>query len=110
MSQHISRSTSNRTALVPQKKQHDPLEFPDRTVFIRREKQEDFPEMKFITGKAYGVYKQNGKQNGRLITLYGGLRTRLKELQATATFPSGCTDPLSCKTNKTANPGRLLRW
>jgi hypothetical protein len=68
MSQHISRSTSNRTALVPQKKQHDPLEFPDRTVFIRREKQEDFPEMKFITGKAYGVYKQNG----RLITLYGG--------------------------------------
>jgi hypothetical protein len=72
MSQHISRSTSNRTALVPQKKQHDPLEFPDRTVFIRREKQEDFPEMKFITGKAYGVYKQNGKQNGRLITLYGG--------------------------------------
>lgn len=67
MSDHISRGTSSSTALVPQE-QLDMLDFPEEVVFIRREKQEDFPEMKFNTGKAYSVYNQHG----RLLNLYGG--------------------------------------
>lgn len=65
MSHDTSRGTSASTALVPQKFS---ISFATDTVFIRREKQEDFPEMEFRAGRAYGVYNQDGK----LLDVYGG--------------------------------------
>jgi len=68
MSNHISRGTSTRTALVPQEELFRRLNFSEKMVFIRRENQAHFPDLEFRAGKAYGVYHQSG----RLLNLYGG--------------------------------------
>jgi len=66
MADGIPRRVTVHTPLAPV--QPDQLSFSSEIAFIRPEKQENFPELEFTEGKAYGVYDHQGKFLG----VFGG--------------------------------------